>query len=388
MGNSPPSVLLTDAQERSAPAACQSLSRAGYRVGGASSERPAPGQWSRFCDERFDVPDPRGDSREFARTVAEIADKRGFATVMPGSDAAVIAISAHRDLFPEAVELGLPTQEVVDACVSKVSLMGRADDAGLASPETVVCADRDEALAAAARLGYPVLLKPRRSAFTEDGSLRQRPSFLAADEGALAAGLSGFGLPFLLQRHFSGRLISIGGVSAGGELPGLAVSRYIRTWPPHAGSVSCSETIFAPTGLLDRIGKFVAATGWEGIFELELIEGESGEFAAIDFNPRLYGSLALAVSAGAPLPVIWCDWLLRGQLERGVARPGVRYRWGDADFQHVWARLQQGRPAAATQVLLPRRGTVGPYLRARDPGPLLARFLQILQMFRRRLRGS
>ena len=73
MGNSAPSVLLTDAQERSAPAACQSLSRAGYRVGGASSERPAPGQWSRFCDERFDIPDPRGDSREFARTVAEIA---------------------------------------------------------------------------------------------------------------------------------------------------------------------------------------------------------------------------------------------------------------------------------------------------------------------------
>src|SRR5437870_1936129 len=143
MGSSPPSVLLTDAQERSAPAACQSLSRAGFRVGGASSERPAPGQWSRFCDERFEVPDPRDHGRDFARTVAEIADKGGFATVMPGSDAAVIAISAHRDLFPEAVELGLPTQEVVDACVSKVSLMGRAKDAGLASPETVVCADRD-----------------------------------------------------------------------------------------------------------------------------------------------------------------------------------------------------------------------------------------------------
>jgi len=388
MGDPAPSVLLTDAQERSAPAACQSLSRAGYRVGGASSERPAPGQWSRFCDERFDVPDPRGDSREFARAVAEIAEKGRFATVMPGSDAAVIAISAHRDLFPEAVDLGLPTQEVVDACVSKVSLMSRAGDAGLAVPETVVCADRDEALAAAARLGYPVLLKPRRSAFTEDGSIRQRPSLLAADEGALAAGLSGFGRPFLLQRHFSGTLISIGGVSAGGGLPGLAFSRYIRTWPAHAGSVSCSETIPAPADLLERVGKFVAATGWEGIFELELIEGEGGEFAAIDFNPRLYGSLALAVSAGAPLPVIWCDWLLRGRIERGVARPGVRYRWGDADYQHVWARLRDGHPASAAQVLLPRRRTIGPYLRARDPAPALARFLQILQMLRRRLRGS
>jgi predicted ATP-grasp superfamily ATP-dependent carboligase len=388
MGDPAPSVLLTDAQERSAPAACQSLGRAGYRVGGASSERPAPGQWSRFCDERFDVPDPRGDSREFARAIAEVAEKGRFTTVMPGSDAALVAISAHRDLFPTEVDLGLPTQEVLDACVSKVSLIGRAGDAGLAVPETAACADRDEAIAAAARLGYPVLLKPSRSALAEDGSIRQLTSFLAADEGALTEALSGFGLPCLLQRHFSGTLISIGGVSVAGEIAGLAVSRYIRTWPPRAGSVSCSETISASADLLDRVGKFVAATRWQGIFELELIEGEGGEFAAIDFNPRLYGSLALAVSAGAPLPAIWCDWLLRGRIERAVARPGVRYRWGDADFQHVGARLREGHPASAAQVLLPHRRTIGPYLRARDPAPALARCIQILQMVRRRLRGS
>jgi predicted ATP-grasp superfamily ATP-dependent carboligase len=385
MGSPAAAVLLTDAQERSAPTACESLSRAGYRVGGASSEKPAPGQWSRFCDERFDVPDPRDDSREFARMVAEACQRGRFDTVMPGSDAAVIAISAHRDLFPAEVKLGLPAPEVVDDCVSKVNLMACAGDAGLAVPETIVCADRDEALSAAARLGYPVLLKPRGSVFTEGGDIRQRTSFLAVDEAALAGQLADFGLPCLLQRHLPGALISVGGVAAAGELLGLAVSRYIRTWPPDAGSVSCSETISAPADLLDRVGKFVAATGWEGIFELELIAAESGEFAAIDFNPRLYGSLALAIGAGAPLPAIWCDWLLRGRRERSVARPGVRYRWADADFQHVWVLLRSGHPVSAAGVLRPRRHTVRPYLHGRDPAPALAR---ILQMFRQLLQRS
>jgi predicted ATP-grasp superfamily ATP-dependent carboligase len=373
------SVLLTDAQERSAPTACQSLNRAGYRVGAASSERPAPGQWSRFCDERFDIPDPRVDSLEFAQAVAEIGREGRFGTVMPGSDAALIAISSHRDLFPADLELGLPPQRVVDACVSKVSLMACAEDAGLAAPETVVCADRDEALSAAARLGYPVVLKPRRTVFSEDGDIRQRSSFLAADEAALAGQLSEFGLPCLLQRRMSGALHSVGGVAAGGELLGLAVSKYIRTWPPNAGSVSCSETVSAPAHLLNRVGKLVAAIGWEGIFELELIETQSGDFAAIDFNPRLYGSLVLAVEAGAPLPVIWCDWLLRGRVRRGIARPGMRYRWGDADLQHAWVFLRGGRPASAAGVLRPRWGTVRPYLRWRDPAPALARFLQMLR---------
>ncbi len=388
MGNVAAAVLLTDAQERSAPIACESLSRAGYRVGGASCEKPAPGQWSRFCDERFAVPDPRADGRDFARAVAEAAQRGRFATVIPGSDAALAAISDHRDLFPAEVELGLPAKEVVQACMSKVSLLARAGDAGLAAPETVICANRDEAVTAAARLGYPVLLKPRRSVFAEDGDIRQRPSFLAVDEAALANELPGFGLPCLLQRHFSGALISIGGVSADGRLPGLAVSRYIRTWPPQAGSVSCSETISASADLLDRVGKFVAATGWEGIFELELIEENDGEYAAIDFNPRLYGSLALAVSAGAPLPAIWCDWLLRGRYEEGIARAGVRYRWGDADLQHVWSFLRDGHPGAAADVLRPRRSTVGPYFRPRDPAPALARILQVLQMIKRRLRRA
>lgn len=372
-------VLLIDAQERSAPIACQSLSRAGYRVGAASSERPAPGQWSRFCDERFDIPDPRVDSRKFAQAVAEVGHGGGFGTIMPGSDAALIAISSHRDLFPAEIELGLPSRKVVDACVSKVSLIECAGDAGLAVPETVVCADRDEAFSAAARLGYPVLLKPRRTVFSEDGDIRQRGSFLAVDQSSLSGRLSEFGLPCLLQRRICGPLHSIGGVIAAGELLCLAISRYIRTWPPSAGSVSFSETVPAPANLLQRVGKLVAATGWEGIFELELIETKRGEFAAIDFNPRLYGSLALAVEAGAPLPAIWCDWLIRGRVARCTARPGVPYRWSDADLRHVWAFLRRGRPLAAAAVLRPRKGTVHPYLRGRDPAPAAARLLQMLR---------
>ena len=372
-------VLLTDAQERSAPAACESLSRAGYRVGAASSETPAPGQWSRFCDERFDIPDPRMDRRVFAQAVAEVGCDGGFDTIVPGSDAALIAISSHRDLFPAEIELGLPPREVVDACVSKLSLMEIAGDVGLAVPETVVCANRDEAIAAAAQMGFPILLKPRRTVLSENGDVRQRSSFLAADKAALAERLSEFGFPCLLQRQAHGALYSIGGVIAAGELLGFAASRYRRTWPPDAGSVSSSETVSVPAHLQDRVGKFVAATEWEGIFELELIETENGEFAAIDFNPRLYGSLALAVDAGAPLPAIWCDWLLRDRATRRAARPGVCYRWSDADLRHVWAFLRRGRPAAAAAVLRPRRGTVHPYLRRRDPAPAVARLVQMLR---------
>lgn len=382
-------VLLTDAQDRHAPAACASLSLAGYRVGAISSERPAPGQWSRFADARFLLPDPRTDGELFAHELAEVIRAGDFTTILPGSDGAVSALSAHRDLLPEAFRLGLPPREVVDACLSKVDLMEEAAKAGLATPETVVCADLEQARAEARRLGYPVLLKPHRAVFAHEAGTRGWASFMAWNEAALEVRLAEFGFPCLLQRRERGRLFSVGGVMADRRLLAVAPSRYIRTWRPDAGSVSCSETIEAPPQLLTSIEAMLSAMGWEGIFELELIETASGDLAAIDFNPRLYGSLALAVGAGAPLPAIWCNWLLRGQATSCTARPGIRYRWGDADFRHVWTYLRRGRLADAASVLRPRRGTAHPYLRRGDPAPMLARIGQLLRTgLPKRMKGA
>ncbi|MEK6277142.1 MAG: hypothetical protein AABM29_03905 [Actinomycetota bacterium] len=372
-------ILVLDANERCAVAACESLSRAGYRVGTTSAERLVPGHWSRFSRARYWAPDPRTSSRRFVEHLAAIARRNSFVSVLPGSDASLIAVSSHRELFDDTVELGLPSREVVDACVSKVDLHEKAVEAGLSPPETIVCSNAGEALAAARRLGYPVLLKPRRTVFSRDGDTRQRQSFMAADEAALEARLPEFGLPCLLQRRERGQIVSIGGVMAEDRLQAIAASRYIRTWRPAAGSVSYSQSITAPTHLIDSVDRLLVALGWQGPFELELIESSPGAFAAIDFNPRLYGSLALAVDSGAPLPAIWCDWLLKGKAAQSTARPGVYYRWDDADFRHVVAHISGGRLGSAISVLRPRRHTAHPYLRGGDPRPMAVRYLQALR---------
>lgn len=374
----PLSVLVTDAEERSAVAACESLNVAGYRVGAASHLRFAPAQWSRFSNARFRTPNPRASSRQFAEEVAAIARQNGFAAVIPASDGSVIALSSHRDLFTGIAELGLPSSEVVADCVSKTSLMEKAVDVGLSAPETIVCADQGEVMTAARQLGYPVLLKPRSTVFSYNGHTRQRGSSIAWDEAALEVQLPEYGFPCLLQRREQGQILSIGGVFAEGKLLATAPSRYIRTWQPDAGSVSFSKSIVAPAHLTSRVEDLLTALKWEGIFELELIEMPDGNYAVIDFNPRLYGSLALAVEGGAPLPSIWCDWLLTGRTSGCTVRPGVFYRWLDADLRHAWRFLRKGRVADAISVLRPRSKTAHPFLRGNDPVPEIARLVQML----------
>jgi predicted ATP-grasp superfamily ATP-dependent carboligase len=383
-------VLVTGADGRFAVAACESLSRAGYRVGTVSSEALAPAAWSRFTAARFRATDPRASSRRFAEDVAAIAQREGFATVIFGGDAGLVAASSHREAFTAGIDLGLPSREVVESCLDKVSLEEGARAVGLGAPRTVLCANPEEARSAAAQLGYPLILKPRRSIFGEVGRLQQEGGTIVWDEAGLDAHLPRFGTPCLLQGHVRGRILSVGGVFADGKLLSVATSRYIRTWQPDAGNVTFSTTIEAPDGLLERVEALLVTFGWQGVFELELIESPDGHLTAIDFNPRLYGSLALAVAAGAPLPAVWCDWLLRGRAESSIARPGVYYRWADADWRHVWGRLRSGRVGSAISVLRRHRRTTHPYFRHRDPIPGIVRGAQILRLgirngFRQRL---
>jgi predicted ATP-grasp superfamily ATP-dependent carboligase len=370
-------VLVTDADQRQAVAACESLGIAGYRVGTTSSTGFAPAQWSRFSQARFRTSDPRSDDRSFAEQLSAIASRGNFAAIVTGSDRSLVSISSHRELFPETLELGLPPHDVVEACVSKIGLLKGAGQAGLASRTSVVCHDLAEALDAAKEIDYPVMIKAGGMIHSENGRVPRWQSVMAWDESTIQARAPEFGYPFLLQARERGAIVSVGGVFADGRLVASATSRYIRTWRPDAGSVSYSETIDPPPHLLTAVEKLLGSMGWQGIFELELIERPDGGFVAIDLNPRLYGSLALALDAGASLPAIWCDWLLQGRAVSRTARPGVFYRWSDADVRHVWQNVREGNVRGAIAVLRPRRGTAHPYSRGRGVVPQLARGAQM-----------
>ena len=386
-----PGVLLTDAHARSAVGTCESLWRGGYRIGAATSDPPAPAQWSRHVSARPSLCNPRADPGLFARQVAEAAASGGFDTVLPGSDASVLALSNHRDAFAPDFRLGLPPREVVDRCVNKVSMLEDAARVGLASPASVACAGAEEATRTAAELGYPVLLKPRQTVFSDNGALKQRQTFIAGDEASLLAALPDFGLPCLLQRFEPGGVVSIAGVATGERLLATTFSRYLRTWPAEAGPVSASRTEAPPQDLVRQVEALLALLGWRGIFELEMIAREDGSFAPIDFNPRTYGSIALAARAGAPIPAVWCDWLLEGRITEGDAKPGVYYRWEEAETRNLLVRLRRGRIGEAFAVARPRRPLARAYLRWSDPAPagaMLMRMVKSRLADRRRARAA
>jgi predicted ATP-grasp superfamily ATP-dependent carboligase len=369
---------VTDGETRACVAAVRGLAAAGFEVISAAPDgQVAAAQWSRAVTRRIRIPAALTDEQGFLAGLVNAVRGGEVDVLMPGSDASLVTISRAREQLEPHVRMGLPSADDVWRALDKMELYQAGSRRGLAPPTTVLCRGTDEALQAGGELGYPVVAKPRRSVIESGPVRRQSGSLFAATPAELTAIVDLLGGDVLVQRRVPGAVVSFGGVFAGGRLLGEAVSRYGRTWRPSAGNASFSETIDGTPELRSGVCALLADLGWEGLFELELIEREDAGWHAIDLNPRPYGSMALAIGAGCNLPALWCRHVLGEPVTPMRAVAGRRYRWTDADLRHGLWQLRAGHPAAAARALTPRRHVVHPFAHQNDPGPGVARVVEM-----------
>lgn len=368
-------VLVTDVQERSAVAAIRCLADAGHSVTGTAPAWGAPGFWSRHCHTRRRLPDPRVHLRGFLDGLERLVAPGHLHLLMAGTDASLFAVSRHRRRLEPHVLLALPEHVVVERCLSKTDLYESAAEVGLAPPDTVLCRNAESAARAARSFGFPVAIKPAQVVLELDDRLLRQGSRMVQGERALSAALKGPG-PWLVQRRVEGSLHSVAGVAVEDGLLAVVASRYRRLWPPTSGDGSFLETVPVSAELRTQVERLLELLGWRGVFQLELIEHD-GRLAALDFNPRPYGSMAVAQAAGVPLSDLWCDWALGGRPARVLAPAGIRYRWEDADARFALSHLRNRQWGPAAAALRPQRGVAHAFFRADDPLPLLAQALQL-----------
>ena len=259
-----PRVLITDAAVRGTLNACRSLRDDGYAVDTVEArEQPSPAitHWSRACGKGFLAPDPRRDRVGFARALAQLLDREGHFDPAPQQRRRPV-----RDLgAPRSARRGaprLPSHGDVLRALTKVEMIEAGAATGFEAPDSVVCETPADAEKAAEEFGYPLVVKPWSTVSPDGAGIRQRGSRLVVSDDELAEVVSDDGLPVLLQQRMDGDIYSLAAVQVGGELLAPVLSRYERTWPPQAGSASCSETVALPSDLGSEVSALVSTLGW------------------------------------------------------------------------------------------------------------------------------
>jgi predicted ATP-grasp superfamily ATP-dependent carboligase len=362
-------VLVTGSEHVAGLAALRALDRAGFDAWAAVQSRASLGARSRAAAGLVAVPNPRTDPDSFVEAVAAGAARIGAAAVLPGTEAALLAIAGRRDAFPASVAVGSPTEAALKRATDKSALAKLSLEVGLDTPRTRVVALGGPKPPDG--LPLPAVVKPLRSELPTDGVIRRfeaaRVESVAALEGALRA------LPLragLVQPYLDGRLISVNGVAFEGRLHGLNQHIVHRVWPYQCGQAVYAETIPMIPERERAVKALMRELGLNGVFNLQLIEHEGVDYV-IDLNPRFYVSLTLAVAAGLNLPAIWTSLLLGLPFEADGYRAGLRYRHEKGDPRSILCDLRRGRLRVARD-LLPRRRTVHALFSLRDPRPGLS----------------
>jgi carbamoylphosphate synthase large subunit len=352
-------------------AGVRALHAAGYETWIAASEPRTYVERSRAAAGTVQVAPPSAGAERHAREVAETAERLSVAAVLPGTEASLGALTGRESLFPPDVTIAVTSPEVLRRATDKQLLGELARRVGLEAPQAITLIGGEEP--ELGELSLPAVVKPVRTVDRDgNGELRRREATLVRTTDELRAALEAMpGVRCLLQPHISGTLGAICGVAWNGELLCSMHQRSPRIWPPDRGISSYAITSPPDPSREEAVRQMIRAIGWSGVFGVQFLF--AGERAyVIDFNPRLYGSLALATASGLNLPGIWAGLVLgRPAPPSDGYRVGIRYRAEEDDPRALLVAFRRGERRSALLGLIPRRHTVHAVFSLHDPSPSL-----------------
>jgi predicted ATP-grasp superfamily ATP-dependent carboligase len=330
-------VLVTDSGYRSgALSAARSLAAHGWTVGlGSALGRKSHAARSRAFSAVHLVPSPELDLAGFVSSVNDAVRRDGYEVVLPTSDLEMLALSERRADVDAVVPYGPP--DGVRRALDKLASTLAAEKAGLdvpwtrpADPETLgALADEVE-----------VVVKARNHTFLDRGA---GTSFKVAtvcrgrrEVAARVALIEGEGGEAVVQQPVEGALTALSVVTDESSRPVVSVyQRAIRNWPEPVGGTARGVTERVDPDLARAVASLLAELDWRGLAQLQFVLDAEGRHRFIDFNGRIYGSIALAAAAGVHLPVIWAALATGRAAEPVEAALGARFQWLEGDVKRA-----------------------------------------------------
>ena len=352
-------VLVLDGDQASALTIVRSLGRRGLVVHVGSSEPSPLAGYSRHVRQRLRYPDPLKAEADFIDWLRNQTSSQRYGLVIPVTERTVVPMLRHRASFDDS-RVALAPSDALEQVLDKDRTLRLAATLGIATPRSVPVAALADLGAAAAALGYPVVVKPARSVGQGDGQ-RVQLTVSYAHNGAELEAQVRHALRYgavILQEYFAGDGVGIELIADQGVVRHAFQHRRLHEVPLTGGGSSLRTSEAVDPALLAASTQLVLALGWHGVAMVEFKRAPaSGEFRLMEINGRFWGSLPLAVAAGADFPALLHALLTTGQVPQlAPARTGVVCRQLARDIDWLEHVLRKAAPRQL--VTLPTAGQV------------------------------
>jgi biotin carboxylase len=292
-------VLVMTESWQAALACIQSFGRRGHRI--SVLHQPnylSPHAYSRFVQKRIPFDNDSGTRAERAARLLQLLRAEAVDLVIPINDEDAHLLAECKAMEPERRGLIVPSLASIDIVRDRAKTGEFCREAGIRIPESIQVSSPQELRAAAAQLGFPVIIKESFS-FASNGVVRiNSESDLAVLEGRLSAGQA-----LQAQKFIQGDFVGVTGFGWKGQLKGSFSFRSDYQYslggtPPYSFTETGSDAAAILANIVKRLD-------WNGGIDLDLIRDTAGELHLLEINPRLSGTSIFPLKLGIDLPRLY-----------------------------------------------------------------------------------
>ena len=304
-------VLILGNDDRVLLAIARDLGRHGIDVHVAWCDPDSPALLSRYISSFHDLPPYNPNSDDWIEPLNELAASSSFDLVIPCNDYAVVPLQLHRAHLDPRTQWYLINDFAFRVAFDKRQTSRLANELKINVPREFVITPNDLAHGASSTrlalidrhsIRFPVFVKPRSSITQSD--VTNKRAAQPVESPAELARLLGEGLPadgVLVQERFRGVGIGVEVLASHGRV--LMQLQHQRLRETIDGGSTYRKTISEIRELTEATKQLVRRLDYTGVGMFEFrYDLETGAWVLLEINARFWGSLPLAIAAGANFP--------------------------------------------------------------------------------------
>jgi protein-tyrosine-phosphatase/predicted ATP-grasp superfamily ATP-dependent carboligase len=307
-------VLVLGDDTRSFLAVVRSLGRRGVVVHAAPSDFSSPALASHYQQGVHRLPPYSVSPEAWLEALKALAAREGIRMVIPCDDRSVLPLQHHREDLA-GIHVAVANDEALGIFFDKWKTRQLASSLGVPVARGEVVDGIDGAGLAKA-LGLPLALKPRSSCVLGQGGPRSTVRIVhgAAEADSVLARVDR--QAWFAEAFFRGEGVGVSVLAEGGEVLAAFQHRRLHEASESGGSSSRVSEAVDPRLRAD-VEALARATKLSGVAMFEFRRGAGG-YVLLEVNARFWGSLPLAVAAGADFPTWLHDLMLEGKPPAGA----------------------------------------------------------------------
>ena len=280
--------------------------------------------FSKYSNGNFLYPSPQTQSLEFIKSILDYVKKKRHQVLIPMHSEETYLLAKHRSKFLKHIKLPLHDYKIISSVDDKSKVIELAKKLNVPYPKTYSPSSIKEVKELAKYCEYPAIIKLRSTTSSVGLSyVNNRNELIEKYKRTVTQfKLPGKSYP-IIQEYVPGEGHGVSLLFNQGELRAIFTHRRLREYPASGGPSTLRISIRHP-----KMEKYATALlkelSWHGVAMVEFKVHKKTKIPyLIEVNPRFWGSLNQAISAGVNFP-----YLLYNMCVDGDIKPVLNYKVG------------------------------------------------------------